>query len=600
MNKPTCGFAVAAAVLAGAASVFAEGDDPVVVEEGSRVEVQSGTFEVRALVPHRYYRFQAVASEAGVAQLEEIDFYDGSGNMVRKDNVTVTGVNWYGDHTPLCAYDGVRQNRNNKWLATNLPDSYVQLDFGDEPVQIASYVWYTAGDFLNPGQDGGCRTLSAWKILCSDDGQEWMLLHDVQLENPAVVGRGDWPTDRYYIPASITRIANKDLVVDEGAGVELISAAATLKSLENRGDVVLSGTGSSVSVGTGADVLPVLKGGIGGVGDFIKTGYSVQEMTGVNTYVGDTIIREGELIVADAFLPCSYFRFRLKNAWGQVPAFKRLALYDAAGGIPSDGLQVTVGTPADELEPGYFSIPDYSRPNNNVYGGYNDAWVYNIFQNNDDKWLFDHSWNGFAEAVVTIRLPENSGRIVRYDLRSEGECYPERSLKNWTLEGSPDGVNWQTLDEQVDSARIPDNWERGLWYGQTLHGHSYALADYAVDSTTDEATIPAGSTVEIAPGAKLTVRTAMTISGLRLDVDATENAVVDGLNMAPNGKLYLVGEAETLTVPCVLPLTIGNLGAVQDWTVYYNGVRAKLAFRPAEGAGTSTVVDRLGLCVIVR
>ena len=233
-------------------------------------------------------------------------------------------------------------------------------------------------------------------------------------------------------------------------------------------------------------------------------------------------------------------------------------------------------------------------------GGYNNAKVHNIFQNNEDKWLFDHTWNGKAEAVVTIRLPENSGRIVRYDLRSEGEEYPNRSLKDWTLEGSPDGVNWQVLDEQVDSPRIPDNWERGLWYGEKLHGHSYALADYAVDSTTDAATIPVGSTVEIAPGAKLTVRSAMTISGLRLNVDATENAVVDGLNMAPNGKLYLVGEAETLAVPCALPLTIRNLGAVQDWTVYYNGVRAKLAFRPAEGEGTSTIVARRGLCVIIR
>ena len=217
-------------------------------------------------------------------------------------------------------------------------------------------------------------------------------------------------------------------------------------------------------------------------------------------------------------------------------------------------------------------------------------------------------FGGAKDGQIVFRLRDNAAPIVWYDVMSGGDDDTwGRRLTGFKLESSVDGETWQTVSEVnvTDRTRTSKTWYSGTSCGYLV---------YHFTGTTADATIPAASTVEVRPGATLTVETSMTISSLRLDLDVDANAaspVIEGLHPTANGKLYIVtADAGTLNsiaarrdIPVRLDLRSLSPDAkspLRHWNCYINGKRTAYHLSPQEGTDQSKLVWGSGLFIIVR
>lgn len=335
-----------------------------------------------------------------------------------------------------------------------------------------------------------------------------------------------------------------------------------------------------------------LRGEIRGAGSLVKAGAGTTYASEANTYSGDTRVKAGTYTILPDARGVRYAYWRLvthDSGLGGCMQLSRLALFDADGQVVSDGL-ADAGRDAatTSLKPGQFTanVPD---------GHWNLDSFGNIFKDDDSKVC---TWpvNG---AFVTFRLPDGAKPVSSYNLRSgnDDSVYQGRSVRSWTLEGSNDGENWVAVDAQTRANMTADN----AWYNATAYGL------VVCDSTVTTPVIPFASCVDIDSGAALKVCTGMTLSKLRLDLDAQEPLpLIDGFIPAAGGELYLTSETTPVLeeVHVALPLALTRLGAAApagSWAVYLNGVRLRnYRFVPAEGAGASQLQRLDGFQVLVR
>jgi hypothetical protein len=239
--------------------------------------------------------------------------------------------------------------------------------------------------------------------------------------------------------------------------------------------------------------------------------------------------------------PIRYFKLVITDAGANndhCTQLTRFALFAADGEDQALGLSMKgVGTDATTLMPGeFYRAMDYRN-----YDGNADT----LFKDNYDKWCFANQNGGPGNAdagdgtyTLVMRLKDDAKEVVSYNFRSGGddEKYHDRSLRGWILYGSENGTDWFVLDEREGFPNVAKN---NAWY----NGGAAFPCRYFSRTNDRDYTIPAGSVVEVARGARLGVYTAMTISALRVALDGEgASPVVDGLNMASSGALYLTSD----------------------------------------------------------
>lgn len=556
----------------------------------------------RQSTPYRYYRLQFDKVGDGTStglQITEVELFDVDG-LIDASGATASASNPMADRHP--AENAFDRNFTNKYFDNNAntDNCWLQIDFGaDQGRAVTAYRWMTGDD--NAKWQG--RNPTAWRLLGSDDGESWTLL-DSRVNQP-LMNENNAYTSMFLVQDPTESIIGTDVVVAEGGTLNVLNGTASVNSLTGAGTVNVA-EGATLAVDSSDIVTVPMQGGVAGAGGFAKHGASLLRSTGVNTYAGDTLVEGGCYVVGGATTAVRYYRLVIDDAGhndDHCTQLTRFALFDAAGVDQAlDLVRKGVGTDATRLDPGEFYVgADYRN--------YNNSWN-DVFRDNDTKWCGGNGNGGPGNTsvgdgtfTITLRLADQANEVVAYNFRTGGDdkSYPERSLRGWTLYGSADGENWTQLDSQRG---FPPVGKNNTWYND---GCAFPCAYPApgANLATDR-TIPAASVVEVAPGARLKVDTAMTLSAIRLDFDyaGAENPCFDGLKMADKGALYLTSSrtaAEILTSEVIdgVPLHLSNLGTAARWTVYVNGRRTPYSLVPVEGDGTSYLKKEQGLVVLL-
>ena len=469
---------------------------------------------------------------------------------------------------------------------------YLQIDLGEGNAQaVTGYRWMTGND--NGSWKG--RNPTAWRFLGSNDGKDWTLLD--QYENmPDVDVNYKWTEEYAFHISSGILVENKPIIVEEGG---LLEVHGNVRPFSVSGDGTVNIVGADSALCLIGTENPDMTGGITGEGSLVKEGLSVISAKGVNTYQGETVIANGMYNVYGNSHPIRYFKLVITDAGANndhCTQLTRFALFAADGEDQALGLSMKgVGTDATTLMPGeFYRAVDYRN-----YDGNADT----LFKDNYDKWCFANQNGGPGNAdagdgtyTLVMRLKDDAKEVVSYNFRSGGDDakYHDRSLRGWILYGSENGTDWFVLDEREGFPNVAKN---NAWY----NGGAAFPCRYFSRTNNRDFTIPAGSVVEVARGARLGVYTAMTISALRVALDGEgASPVVDGLNMASSGALYLTSDdSVSLAVGYQLPINLKNLGPRSNWPVYLNGKLTTFVFHAVEGDGTS-YLKKSGMILVVR
>lgn len=193
-----------------------------------------------------------------------------------------------------------------------------------------------------------------------------------------------------------------------------------------------------------------------------------------------------------------------------------------------------------------------------------------------------------AAYPITVRLAKN--KSVGYFSYCNSTFGLYAMPKGWTLETSPDGVNWTTVTTFYDSTNTPTE-DMLTANGFVNRGNVFRFEQLTMDQSVGLTT---SASVEVAAGATLDLdHTPEENAAIRtLVYDAAIGAgTITTFNPAPNGALRLMG-----LVPSYDGTELGysfgktvNAANLESWKVYVNGV---------ETAGSVALVD--GKLVVAR
>ena len=209
--------------------------------------------------------------------------------------------------------------------------------------------------------------------------------------------------------------------------------------------------------------------------------------------------------------------------------------------------------------------------------------------------------------AITFRLPEGQAAACSYAFASYGGMVP----MSWTVETSPDGVNWTVADSRTDAYPKYGTWLPGYayycyWY---LDGRWDGFAGlpftFASANEQTEAVTIDGAMLRADKGATLDVSAAAgTPAGIEIDATAPGGTIV-GMPSVKNGELRIVNLPENqsrsdLTKAGCLVACTGGLTAADlaTWRVTVNGETTRL--RVKMDAKGHVGVTTPGLALIIR
>ena len=209
--------------------------------------------------------------------------------------------------------------------------------------------------------------------------------------------------------------------------------------------------------------------------------------------------------------------------------------------------------------------------------------------------------------AITFRLPEGQAAACSYAFASYGGKVP----MSWTVETSPDGVNWTVADSRTDAYPKYGTWLPGYayycyWY---LDGRWDGFAGlpftFASANEQTEAVTIDGAMLRADKGATLDVSAAAgTPAGIEIDATAPGGTIV-GMPSVKNGELRIVNLPENqsrsdLTKAGCLVACTGGLTAADlaTWRVTVNGETTRL--RVKMDAKGCIGVAAPGLALILR
>ncbi|MDD4103171.1 MAG: autotransporter-associated beta strand repeat-containing protein, partial [Kiritimatiellae bacterium] len=437
---------------------------------------------------------------------------------------------------------------------------WLRIDFANAQ-RITHYNWAT-------GNDDPDRDPADWRLQGSHDGLTWVDL-DVKTGYSATATRNAWVTTEGFPISSVNTadVVNDNALVSvaQGAALVLDNVSETIAGLSGVGTVEVNN--ADLSVNTPAGLVCNYFGSIVGSGGLVKIGNGEWGLGGSNSFSGTLSVQQGTLALLGGSAD-RWFRYTIRENKGAVNVTQvaELALYSG------DGVRRNLGlvhvSDVSTLQPGQCATPE-------VYAMGNPAAETpdKLFDNNTGtKWCLTLNTPTLSSPatyrVVVMRLADGSPEIASYNLCTAND-YAERDPVNWTLESSPDGVTWRTVDTRTAVA-APE--ARYTWYNG---GTAFALAERAMTAGAANVLAP-GVALEVLSGATFDCRDgADAISALH--VDMLDAGAMTVFKVAPGGTITISNASEA-PAGLVLPLAIGTIedrGNLGTWTVYVNGVRCE-------------------------
>jgi hypothetical protein len=434
-----------------------------------KLVVKEGTAIVRGIA-YKSYRFKIEGMKGpspDAMQLSELKLLDGAADVTRPysglgyDTEGAVADRIY--PAAECPTNLVDGNLSTKWLDWRLLSSHPESDHDrvwlriDCPSlrPITGYSWYTANDRSE-------RDPSAWRLQGSNNGGATWTDIDVQTGFTAT-------STRKALAGTFAGFgalgSSARVVVESGATLRVIGGAISATAIHDVGGTVELAEGAELVSDGGA-----INGGASGTGSVNVVGGNVS-LGGQQSYTGVTHVGSGTLNIGIATNPAErasfcgkYFRLTIKRASnnGASVAYKKsgsttysdrgatqaseFQLYDADGNNVALGLtKAADGTAATALAAGTFATAA--------------AYTYGIAAEGAEK-LFDGNTSTKCNMttpinrndpstwrVITMRLADGAAPVVSYNFYTAND-YVRRSPTDWQLEGSMDGIAWETLDER--------------------------------------------------------------------------------------------------------------------------------------------------------
>ena len=206
---------------------------------------------------------------------------------------------------------------------------------------------------------------------------------------------------------------------------------------------------------------------------------------------------------------------------------------------------------------------------------------------------------------VVVRLPENANPVKYYDLKSAGAWPNEGSQtvripRSWKLEGSADGIRWDTLDTVISNSQdniVTSTGGSQKWFSNNGTALGTGYGPFACETTP--AMRPAKvDVVSAAAGAILETKVPIAADALKYDCSAG-GGTIRGFTLSADAQVYVNGLADS-QLGATLPLTFEGADAYagRKFAVTLNGVS-----RPAYSAFLSSAglkVVRKGVTMIFR
>lgn len=549
------------------------------------VTVEAGTLQF-ASRKWKHFRFKIDAvynSEAWGVQISEFKLlngdtavaggtasYDESTNILPSGTSNGTRVDCWKHETPAKALDG---NLNTKWvdqrvaadqIASKGDKVWVQVSY-DEPVRITGYSWATANDADPDDSRQSCRDPSAWRLLASDDGENWVELDRRENMGP-YAARKSW-VGTFSVGSGLGADAQLGHVVVEAGGTLDLrgSAAPTSGSIENRGGTILTDAGA-------------------------KTEKAV-------AVLGGTLSR-GPATFGGKFFRVTLMGNRV-SGW-DCTSIAEFSLYAA------DGTRVNQGTFTDKSA-SVAAVKDLAAGEVwlDANGGNVREKVVNAFDGNTETMFFVSGVKPSSNKTIVFafRLPDDAARVAGYTFTTGLDAWDNRSWyhrnnpTDWKVEGSFDGQTWYVLDEVSVKATTPN--AAGVEYNGRA---PYAVTGWGEPGEGEEQAFDKETAVSVAPGATLELRSEKMVVG-HLAVDCrTGGGTITCLTPMPDGTLDLtVDDPKSVGEGFVVPLKIEkvvNAKNFASWTVRVNGVvkpKRKLIYRNGQ-----LLIGGLGFTVIFR
>ncbi len=547
-------------------------------EEPVDFTVAAGTLKV-AFPGYRHYRFKidgARGSEAIGAQIAEFKLLDGEtaisgGKASYADGTKVTwdaGKDCSPTEEPTQAVDGSLDTKWLDWrasasrLAAEGDKVWVQLSY-DTPVRATGYSWATA-DNAGPSTGNSCADPVAWRLLASDDGENWVELDKRENMGP-YEARKAW-VGEFPVAYPAGRGADAKLghvVVEAGGTLDLrgFTAAATVSGIiESRGGTIVTDAGT-------------------------RTENSV-------AVLGGTLSR------GPSAFGGKFFRVTVTGNGGAAQtSIAEFSLYAADGSRVNQGsfARVSVDSPA-ALAANQVALETSGTVSN---------WenIDKVFDGDAGTKLYVDKLAPSAEAPVafTFRLPDSAARVAGYGFTTAADSAANDNYKRnptaWTVEGSFDGETWYVLDGQT-AASAPRA-------SQTAYndGVPYAVTAWGDPAEGEEYPFGEEGVVSVASGATLEFRSEkLRIKHLAVDCDAGAGTITR-FTPAENGTIDVRhADVEKLRAGFELPLTVGTVNRaslLKKWTVLVDGVadeRLRVVYR----AGALRIETRGGFLLLFR
>ena len=399
-----------------------------------------------------------------------------------------------------------------------------------------------------------------------------------------------------------------------------VEGTATLRNASGQAfrlDGVTAATaGSTVVLDGGEGVTNALSGVTGGL-SVCKTGEGVWLLNGEQSFTGDLTVSNGTLLVTRP--KYEYYRLWFRHTVSNQTYFfvNEIGLYDKLGARQNGGMSFNMDkNSATALEPGEACIGASGR----TFSYSSSTTVFaNLF---DDATSALHAYqkiNGATKTInpddestwlpIVMRLDEDSAPVESYDVVIGGTYTANgktRSVDNYLLQGSVDGVTWDDLNETNGYKQIGANYQ---WFfdgkaynsgGAATHttGKTIASRPAALPTLLDNA-----GYVSVAPNATIkALDDDVTISKIRVSVSGA--GTIDNFRfVADNGTIDVTDIPDGVR-DFTLPLSFANvtetdIANLSRWKLTLNGNDTSSWSKSIAPDGTIRLVKK-GMIVVFR
>ena len=378
-------------------------------------------------------------------------------------------------------------------------------------------------------------------------------------------------------------------VVRSDTSASLFYKGATSFDNEGANTLVLDGSGSW-------DNFSDVTNGVGSLA-VEKRGAGTWTLGGDVTLAGGVVVKEGTLRIANG--PYRWYRFTVKKLWGSSEKYLQIMQF---GLFDADGVQQNLSlVESSETNKAFRIVGGECIWNHEVSlfaSNRNLAKLFNgsaesgfITAQRGAKGTIPDSATSSTWISFTMRVADDAKPVTFYDIMSQQGGNYVREPKDWMLEASYDGRNWDVVDEKTGLG-VSSSGKR--WYSSGNTDFDAAHPGYPIASA------PAGVTTEIGPVtiAGGTLKAAAQVEVSSLTVDAAAGGAASGLSFASGGVLDIVNApagANEFNVPVALSNYEGSLSR---WTLRINGVETTSKTVTITGDGIK--VGGLATTIIMR